>query len=222
MQWDYSYTQRFPDWDSTIDINRASDQGSGGILRASVNSQDTYGVISKLRKDFSNGLTTEVGVDWRTATIDHYRDVRDLLGGAYFVDDDNEFEGAQQRTYGDRIDYNDQNKVDWIGGHFQAEKSSQQGSIFAMVGVSQIAYNYENFFVRDENNPSETLKLESGNLNGYQIKGGAVYNLTDEWSTYTNLGYVSKVPIFDGVIDDGSGSRTPIRRMRPSSRSRVG
>ena len=203
MQWDYSYTQRFPDWDSTIDINRASSIGSGG------NSQDTYGVISKLRKDFSNGLTTEVGVDWRTATIDHYRDIRDLLGGAFFIDDDNEFEGAQQRTYGDRVDYNDRNTVDWLGGHFQAEKSSQQGSIFAMVGLSQIAYNYENFWVRDAVNTSETLKLESGNLTGYQIKGGAVYNLTDEWSTYTNLGYVSKVPIFDGVIDDGAGIKNP-------------
>lgn len=209
VQWIYDYTQRYPDWDATIAINQASAIGSGGILRSSVNSQDTWGVISKLRKDFANGFTTEVGVDWRTATISHYRDIRDLLGGSYWIDDDNEFEGAQQRTYGDRIDYNDQNTVDWVGGHFQAEKSSQQGSIFGMFGLSQISYSYENFFVRDEVNTNETLKLESGNLTGYQVKGGAVYNLTDEWSTYTNLGYVSKVPIFDGVIDDGAGVKNP-------------
>ncbi|MEK9507861.1 TonB-dependent receptor [Gemmatimonadota bacterium Y43] len=209
LVWDYSYTQRFPDWDPTIERNALNDTGSRGILRSSVNSQDTWGVISKLRKDFANGLSTEVGVDWRTATIDHYRDVRDLLGGAYWLDSDDEFSGDRQTTYGDRIDYNDRNNVDWIGGHFQAEKSSRQGSVFAMVGLSQISYSYENFFVRDPNNTSETLKLESGDLSGYQIKGGAVYNLTDEWSTYTNLGYVSKVPIFDGVIDDGAGVINP-------------
>jgi hypothetical protein len=172
-----------------------------------VNSQDTFGAISKLRKDFANGLTTEVGIDWRTASIDHYRDVRDLLGGDFYTDDDNEFEGAQPRTYGDKIDYYNNNTVDWIGGHLQAEKSSREGSIFGMVGVSQISYSFEDFFVRDPVNTNETLKIESGNLTGYQIKGGAVYNLSDEWSTYTNLGYVSKVPIFDGAIDDRSGVR---------------
>jgi outer membrane receptor for Fe3+-dicitrate len=44
--------------------------------------------------------------------------------------------------------------------------------------------------------------LESGNLNGYQIKGGAVRNLSQEWSVFGNAGFVSKVPILDGVIDD--------------------
>ena len=51
----------------------------------------------------------------------------------------------------------------------------------------------------------QPLELESGNLHGYQIKGGAVRNVTDEWSVFGNAGYVSKIPIFDGVIDDVNG-----------------
>ena len=37
------------------------------------------------------------------------------------------------------------------------------------------------------------------------MKGGAVRNLNPEWSAYGNVGLVSKVPIFDGVIDDVNG-----------------
>ena len=53
------------------------------------------------------------------------------------------------------------------------------------------------------------LQLSSGGLTGYQIKGGAVRNLGPEWSVYGNAGLVSKVPIFDGVIDDNRGILNP-------------
>lgn len=202
LAWDYGFTQRSPDWDATIARNRANARGSRGILRSSVNSQWTIGAISKLRKDFANGLTAEVGVDWRTAEIDHYRDVRNLLGGAYWLNTRNQFTGPTQATYGTKIDYWDQTKVDWLGGYAQAEKTSQKGSIFGVFGISQINYDSENFFVPGAN--GLPLFLTSGNIAGYQLKGGAVYNLNDEWSTYTNLGLVSKVPIVDGVIDVGA------------------
>lgn len=202
IAWDYSYTQRFPDWDATIARNQANNRGSRGILRSSVNSQWTIGAISKLRKDFANGLTAEIGVDWRTAEIDHYRDVRNLLGGDYWVDEDSDFRGAIQATPGVKIDYWDQTTVDWLGGYAQAEKTSSKGSMFGVFGVSQINYDSENFFVADAT--GRPLFLTSGNILGYQLKGGAVYNLNDEWSTYTNLGWVSKVPIVDGVIDVGA------------------
>lgn len=222
-RYDYSFTQRILDWDATIAQNQAQAGGvSNSIIRSSVNNQDTWGGIMKLRKDFQNGVTSEVGLDWRTAEIEHYRDVRDLLGGTSFECGNSSlrrsndctpsaFWSANDRlvTQGDRIDYNNTNTVDWLGGFFQAEKSSEAGTLYGMVGVSQISYNFEDFWKRDPNNSSQTLKLESGNLTGYQIKGGAVRNVNSEWSLYTNAGYVSKVPIFDGVIDDGAAIVNP-------------
>ena len=77
LRWDYTYNQRFADWDATIARNRANgDGGSRGILRNSVNNQDTWGFITRLHKDFGNDLVTQVGVDWRTATVEHYREVQ--------------------------------------------------------------------------------------------------------------------------------------------------
>jgi len=207
---DYTYTQRVPNWDGTIAKNRTRNDGSSGyILRNSVNNQTTIGAISKLRKDFNSGWTGEVGLDWRTATIDHYREVRDLLGGSYYVDGGSDFwTGTQnQRGLGDKIDYNNTNTVDWVGAYLQGEKSSADGSLYGMFGWSQNTYNFEDFFTDDgTGNP---LVINSGTLTGIQLKGGAVRNLNQEWSVYGNAGYVSKVPIFDGVIDDNAGVINP-------------
>ncbi len=205
LRWDSRYTQRFVDWDATIARNASSNSGSRGILRNSVNNQDTWGFISRLQREFGGDITTEFGIDWRTATIEHYREVRDLLGGSYYrctgfcASDfwgDDDFE----RGLGDKIHYHNENDVNWIGVHLQAEKSSPGGSFYGMAGWSRNAYNFTDFFTEDEN--GDSVQLSSGGLTGYQIKGGAMRNLDPEWSLYGNAGYVSKIPIFDGAIDD--------------------
>ena len=214
LRWDYTYNQRFADWDATIARNRGSDGGgSSGILRNSVNSQDTWGAIAKLQKEFDNGLVTDFGLDWRTATIEHFREVRDLLGGSFYNDcfrgcsSDFWSEAQGNRRLGDKIAYHNENDVNWIGAHLQAEKSSLGGSFYGMAGWSRISYDFTDFFTRGPSGGQ--LTLSSGGLTGYQVKGGAVRNLNPEWSAYGNAGWVSKVPIFDGVIDDNSGVINP-------------
>ena len=206
MRWDYTYRQRFADWNATIARNRGSDTGSFGILRNSVNNQATWGAIAKLQKEFDNDLVANFGLDWRTATIEHYREVRDLLGGEFYNDccsSDFWSEAQGNRRLGDKINYHNENNVDWIGVHLQAEKSSRAGSYYGMVGVSRISYDFTDFFTKGPG--GGYLQLSSGGLTGRQIKGGAVRNLGPEWSVYGNAGLVSKVPIFDGVIDDIRG-----------------
>ncbi len=213
MRWDYTYGQRFADWNATIARNRGSDGGSFGILRNSVNNQATWGAIAKLQKEFDNDLVANFGLDWRTATIEHYREVRDLLGGEFYNDcfrgcsSDFWSEAQGNRSLGDKINYYNENNVDWLGAHLQAEKSSLAGSYYGMVGVSRIAYDFTDFFTRGPG--GGFLQLNSSGLTGYQVKGGAVRNLGPEWSVYGNAGLVSKVPIFDGAIDDNRGILNP-------------
>ncbi len=205
----YDYGQRVPDWNAIIAKNDARGDGSAGyILRNSVNNQWTIGAISKLRKDFQSGWTAEVGVDWRTAEIEHYREVRDLLCNTctyYYETRGSDFwtEEEKKRGLGDKINYNNQNTVDWLGAYVQAEKSTRDGSLYGMFGWARNEYTFEDFFTDD--GTGKPLVLNSGGLNGFQLKGGAVRNLNQEWSVFANAGYVSKVPIFDGVIDDVNG-----------------
>lgn len=82
LVWDYSLPSRIVNYDATITRNKANATGSRGILRYSVNEQDQWGVYSKALFKLSNYMTAAVGVDWRTASIRHFREVRDLLSGS--------------------------------------------------------------------------------------------------------------------------------------------
>ena len=75
------------DWNALITMNSGTDDfvyvdkrkiarthGAGnnqsvGILRNSINRQNTYGLISKLNYDVSDDLEIQVGLDWRNAVI---------------------------------------------------------------------------------------------------------------------------------------------------------
>lgn len=208
---------RVVDYDATIAQNQASSNGSLGILRNSRNNQWTIGAISKLRVDVSQPLTLQFGLDWRTAEIEHYYEVRDLLGGEYyFRTGDNEFwpEEGVRLGLGDKFNYYNTNTVDWIGGYAQGEYATDKFTAYGMAGISTIKYSYTDHFRRASSDPSspdynKEYYVETDNIWGFQVKGGGLYNVSDQVGLFANAGYVSKVPIFDGVIDDGSGVMNP-------------
>lgn len=194
------------DWDATIERNANNADGSRGILRNSRNNQWQLGAISKLTYKVNPKFKTTVGLDWRTAEIEHYREVRDLLGGAYYRVTRNEFAvtaADSQATLGEKVDYDFTNTVDWIGFFGQGEYVDGPVNAYAMAGYSTIKYGYTNFFTKGPD--GNELTAETDNIGGFQVKGGAGYLVTPKTQVYLNAGYVSKVPIFDNVIDDGNG-----------------
>jgi len=220
------------DWNASIAINRDSttawidkrqyDKEKGqslGILRNSRNNQNTYGALVKSFWKTTDNLQTSFGIDLRTAEIEHYREVRDLLGGTYFdpravEEDTSDFwsESEMQRKLGDKVAYNFTNTVDWLGFYAQGEYTAGKLTAFGMVGYSTIKYNYTNHFRAADTLANGGPDLSSGELstetewfNGCRLKGGASYRFTDNVNMYGNLGYISRVPIFDDVIDDVSG-----------------
>ncbi|MCF7841399.1 MAG: TonB-dependent receptor [Lentisphaeria bacterium] len=217
-----AYGQR--DWNAEIAQNSSNIDSaysttlnkSGGILRNSVNSQWTIGAISKLNYDISENLKTVVGVDWRTAEIYHYREVRDLLGGDYFVDTSNDFDttpDSQMKKLGDKVAYNFTNNVDWFGVFAQGEYKTGPLTAFGMYGWSQIQYKYTNHFwdasndgISGNENDDGELYMESPKISAGQIKGGASFEVMSGLRLFANLGFVNKVPIFDNVIDDYNGA----------------
>lgn len=204
IKWDYnSEPSRIADQNATIAQNTQTDTAFG-ILRNSVNEQWTIGAISKTKINFTDKLRGNIGIDWRTAEIDHFREVRDLLGGQYYVYSGNEFDTPSDynKTLGDKIAYHFTNTVDWIGYFAQLEYSSEKLTAYGTFGNSFIKYGYTNHFVRDEQNPDRELSAESDNIAGYQLKGGISYRPVSSLNIYGNYGYISKVPIFDNVIND--------------------
>ncbi len=212
MRWSYhegiTSPSRFVSWDETYNNNHVTNNDTSvGILRNSVNNQWTIGAISRAQFLFSDKFKAQLGVDWRTAEIDHYREVRDLLGGSVYIDASNEFETEADygKTLGDKIAYYNTNTVDWMGYFAQAEYNTQKLTAYGTFGHSFIKYTYTNHFKKAEDGTSE-LSAVTNYIPGYQLKGGLSFRPVGGLSVFGNYGYISKAPIFDNVIDDYSGA----------------
>ncbi len=210
LGWDYSLKQRVIDYDATIARNVANldttaagveVKSSRGILRNSVNKQWTIGLLSKAFYKASKNLKFSFGVDWRKAEVEHYREVRDLIGGDVFRSTANDFDTGDQvyKKLGERIDYNNTNQINWLGGYIQAEYTENRVTLYGTGGYSVIKYFLTDHFTNDGGAEKE---IKSDFIGGYQAKGGISYRVSTDFSVYANGGYVSKVPIFDQVIDD--------------------
>ncbi len=208
MKWNYNAgitsPSRFVSWDETYKQNTATDTAFG-ILRNSVNNQWTIGAISRAQILFSDHFKGQIGIDWRKAKIDHFREVRDLVGGKFFVYSGNEFDSPSDynKVLGDKIAYHFTNTVDWFGYFAQAEYNTDKFTAYGTFGHSFIKYTYTNHFRKGTD--GKELYLESKTLPGYQIKGGISYRPVGGFSIFGNYGYISKSPIFDNVISDDIG-----------------
>jgi outer membrane cobalamin receptor len=207
------------DWNTLVDYNSGTDDvvyvdkraisreagQSVGILRNSINRQNTYGLISKLSYEVSDDLEIQAGLDWRTAGIEHAREVRDLMGGDFYMDyaDDNAPNGKKVGL-GDIIAYHNETTVDWLGTFVQGAYNADKLSAYGMIGLSKIAYSYQDHFtVADE-------KITADPISTLQWKGGAMYDVTDDISVFGNFGIVEKPPIMDNVIYyDGTVASDP-------------
>lgn len=212
------------DWDGTIAANAGTTTvrdnltkpagQSIGILRNSVNDQKQFGVVSKATYEVDDSLTWTAGVDWRTAEIHHYREIRDLLGGSYYIPAPGQFsefdpQGATRPLgLGDRVDYNNTNTVDWLGLFLQAQYEQGPITAFGIYGYSVVDYSHVDHFRRAAVGGGEHT-LNSDSIDGHQIKGGVQYAVNDQLRVFANAGWVSKVPIFDGVINDQIGVFVP-------------
>lgn len=202
------------DWDATIARNQTNlvngEAVSRGILRNSTNYQDQFGAVSKLTFEATPALRLVTGLDWRTAEIEHFREVRDLLGGDYYLPtssaqvSDFWADGMNtQLRLGDKVDYHNTNTVDWLGLFAQAQHEADRITSFLVYGYSLLEYGFTDHFRRASNGGE--FELQSDRLDGHQIKGGVRYAFTEQLSAFVNAGWVDKVPIFDGVINDIAG-----------------
>ena len=192
------------DYDETIRRNSLDfEDGWGyesrGILRGSRNNQSTVGVVSKLDMEVSDTVSMTFGVDIRTAKVEHYREVYNLLGGDFYMDTSNPNWNAdeQRRGLGDKVFYDYTNTVDWMGGYAQVNYDDGMGTNgFAMFGTTTASYTNQDHFTLDNN------KIEADGEMGYQMKVGGSRALNDTWQLFGNMSYSAMTPSLDKVIND--------------------
>jgi len=177
---------------------------STAVLRGSRNNHVTYGLMSKALYQMNENMKITAGVDVRTATIEHYRQIYDMLGGDvyYSTSNKNESGAALYKTLGDKIAYDFTNDISWAGGYAQVDYNAGALNSFVMGGFTTTSFNYHNRFIAGEK------EVESDPANGNQMKAGVSYALNDDVTLFTNVGMTSLTPSFDKVIDDYAGLLT--------------
>jgi len=204
------------DWDSLIADNEANGE-SVGILRNSVNNHRWIGVLSTLNKSVGENIDLTLGVDARDYKGEHFREVRDLLGGSLWTEsfkysvecprnscglndvrtvDDNStsyWNVVAVTPVGNRIAYDNDGLVRYLGAFGQVEYSTGPVSTFLAGSVSRTnntrvdRYNY----IDEATQTSETVSI-----NGYNVKAGANYNLSESSNVFFNVGKYSRAPFF--------------------------
>lgn len=196
-----------PDYrvDGVVDLDRivtenqlVRESGAESILRASRNDHKWYGVLSSFTKDLGSNFSLLAGVDLRYYKGEHFREVTDLLGADYWLDDDNVNNPVNVARIGDVIDYHNDGIVNWVGGFLQLEYSKDRLSAFINFNGSNTGYKRVDYFNNLDSDPNQ--KVGAFNFFGWGAKGGLNYNLNENHNVFANIGYFEKAPGFDAVF----------------------
>lgn len=187
------------DLDRIVQENIANGaNGSSAALRASRNDHNWYGVLSTLKTDLSDNWELVTGIDWRDYKGIHFREVTDLLGGQFIINDDNVNDPLNPARVGDLVDYQNDGLVGWFGLFGQLEYSKDAVNAFASISGSNTSYKRVDTFTHLVS--SGLQETDRYNFLGFSIKGGINYNIDDNHNVFGNLGYFEKAAIFDAVF----------------------
>jgi outer membrane cobalamin receptor len=205
------YTKLTPDgyldWDYVMEQNKLSENGSQLIIANAVNSHDWYGVLSTFNTDIDN-LKITGGLDLRYYRGYHMYQVDDLLGGEYFLNSSDVNRPSNTLLYkGDIVNYHDLGEVLWSGLFTQAEYVTEKYSGFISGAVSNTQYRRTDYFKYLESDPNRQTDWKP--FNGYSIKGGANYNISDHHNVFVNGGYFERAPFFRFVFLNSSNEFNP-------------
>ena len=158
------------------------------IIRNSNNNHQWYGLLSTLTYNFSDMLTLTTGIDMRHYKGEHYREVRDLLGGDYWAD-----YAFGATKVGDKIAYWDDGIVSYTGLFAQLEYTKGIFNAFVAGTFSNTwdtrvdYYNYT---------PGVGQRSKTLSNVGYDFKAGANFNISERSNFFVNTGLYSRVPFF--------------------------
>ncbi len=190
----FTYNANNPDTLQTYSGSTVSGNASKTILRDSHNDHKWGGLIVNYENKLTDKLTMNLSFDGRDYVGSHYRTVRNLMGGDFYVEKYNANYGQIAAFKQDKIGYYDLGYVKKLGGNLQLEYTTNQFSAFLDGSLSNTGYARKDYFIKN------TPKTKFYNITGYIVKGGVNVNLTSWLNVFANAGYDSKAPYFDGVF----------------------
>lgn len=205
--------------DDVINGDGIGNNGGGfknGGIRTSVNNHFWYGAVTNFKYDLNDNWKFNVGADVRFYQGDHFRQLNNLLGLNGWQDTKG-FDGAQSfvanETFeadpwsalfnnakdGQRLNYDNSEKINYQGGFGQIEYNVGGFSAFVQGAVSNQSYVKIDRWYYETETESETV-----NKLGYNIKGGLAYDFDGVNTVFANAGFYSRQPYLDNIFVSNS------------------
>lgn len=192
------------------EMNENSITGSNMVMAKSVNNHLWYGIMSNYTKEINDELTFSGGLDARYYVGTHTNEIIDLYNGAYYIDDssrknvlvENNPAAADAGFVNEKLQVGDvvyrdyDSRIGQVGLFGQLEYSSDDVTSFISGSWSNHTYSrYDRFYYGGDMSQSDIF-----NTNGFTIKAGANYNITERSNVFANIGYISRAPFFSGGV----------------------
>lgn len=214
------------DFDKVQELNAASNADKGVIVRRlNHNSHDWYGFLTNFKTKINEKLSLSAGLDGRYYYGYHFQTLNDLLGAKSFKDTANKNIPANyvSQTFSSKPIYNifaksvpdlqhhilwsNNGEVKWMGVFAQLEYSNKDFSAFFQSSSSLQAFQRIDNFVKPgtlaiASKPETAMQTKTGfkSIPGYNVKGGANYNINEQHNIFANVGFYSKQPFFNAVF----------------------
>lgn len=190
------------------DNAKASTDGNGSqaVLTESRNNHIWTGLISTYTTQLTNEINLYAGVDLRYYAGLHDSKIIDLMGGNFYIDPQRKIAQEANRPdltndyvyqklrVGDIVYRDNTGYVVQEGLFSQAEYNKDKLSVFVSASVSNSTYWKIDRFYYEKGKQKSPVK----SFIGYNVKGGANYNLTEEHNVFFNTGYISRAPFMSG------------------------
>ena len=140
---------------------------SSQVLTASVNNHMWIGGISQFDYDLNNAWNFSGGLDYRHYKGEHYTELRDLLGGNYWVNTQDQNAVSDMKQEGDKVGWQPYHNhrdglVQWAGAFAQAEYSKGRWSAFLNLSTVVNGYKGIDYHEKREIHLDDTTLLIGG------------------------------------------------------------
>ena len=207
IDWDAIYQQNIDNTDS-VQLNSGEYvKGFSKIMLSNfLASHIWYGGLSTLNYQVNENFKIITGLHARYFKSNLREEIDNLFGGDFWVDRYAHTmagdAGRQQiKMPGDRINVDEDARVDIVSAFAQAEYTLGKVNAFVATSVTDTWYRRT-----DRMNYTNDINSDLVNKFGYDLKTGLNYLINDRHNIYFNAGYYNKAPYFKFVFADFSNA----------------
>jgi len=209
------------DEDFNINSKTIGKYGTGAIRRSSMNLHNWLGAVINFNHEINDNFSYNLGADFRTYYGEHFRLVDNLMGLDGYWDDNYNAPGFMEMLPGgrvytqehaatpymfwkyrddiidDKLDYHNNERISYGGLFGQLEYKNDAISAFIQGAISN--QSYQRFDYQSYSNPQQQVSRKLL-YDGFTIKAGGNYNITEKHNIFVNAGYYSRQPFFDDLF----------------------